>query len=78
MTIGMLWLLEEKLPVGEAIRKALVHFESKYGKAPTICRIHPETAAGPNQVVQLKAVDRVKVELDVEVLRGHAWIGTGV
>jgi hypothetical protein len=67
----MLWLLDDKKPLEEALRQAFEHFRGKYGQAPRVCRVHPSAAelTGP--------VEGVKIQKDGEVLRGHAWIGDG-
>jgi len=68
MTTGMLWLLDGRKPIVDALREGLAYFEKKYGHAPKACHVNPE-------IDSVKEIDRVKVEMDAAVLRGHVWIG---
>ena len=52
----------------DALREGLAYFEKKYGHAPKACHVNPE-------IDSVKEIDRVKVEMDAAVLRGHVWIG---
>lgn len=66
MTIGMLWLLDDKKPLEEALRQGLEHFRGKYGRDPAVCCVHPATLANfPG-----RTIDGMKVEDDPGVLRG--------
>ena len=52
------------------IMRAVIYFESKYNKRPTLCLVHPAMLLGgmPN-------IDGIHVQPSSTVLHHHFWLG---
>jgi hypothetical protein len=74
MKIGMLWLDDDpRRSLTERIARAADYYSKKYGRAPTLCLLHPSTAGEA-----LPAnVDGLELRTNTSVLREHLWIGVG-
>jgi hypothetical protein len=72
MKVGMLWFdADRELAVEHRVERAATYYREKYGKAPTLCLVHPETGQGklPARIGQLdiEAMDTVQPN--------HFWVG---
>lgn len=86
MDIGMLWFDDSNRKLEEKISRAVEHYKQKYGQAPTVCFVNPETlrqAGGQasNGCRSVKpgpdGVAGVHVSAMRNVLPHHFWIGVG-
>ena len=72
MNIGMLWFDEDhsaSLPM--RVERAAVYYQTKYGRHPNTCVMHPQTLGEVDPGV----IPMVKVETSVKVLPEHFWVG---
>ena len=72
MKVGMLWLdTEPEVDLGRRVARAAAYYSDKYGRRPTMCVIHPETAGlqPPPFVAEMTLLVRP------DALRQHFWIG---
>jgi hypothetical protein len=71
MDIGMLWYDDDhKRPLNEKVARAVDHYRTKYGVAPTVCFVNPVTLRdGPEMAagVHLRSARNVMID--------HFWIG---
>ena len=71
MNIGMLWFdNDSKADLATKIQRAADYYHTKYGKAPTICFIHPRTL-GDNTWKG----NGIEVRTTRSVLPNHFWLG---
>ncbi len=72
MKVGMLWMDGgQAVGLEDRIQGAANYYKNKYAVQPSICFVHPSTAAGniPRSVGQLS------VRENKAVIPGHFWIG---
>lgn len=84
MNVGMLWFDNDpKAELNTKVERAVAYYRTKYGKAPTICFVHPsmikENGAKPqpdevSQAIVLRSVG-VIIRSNRSVLPNHFWIG---
>jgi hypothetical protein len=70
MEVGMLWFDDSPLSIDDKIGRAVAFYTEKYGRAPTLCLINPETLNGGEGT---KA--GVIVRSARSVMKDHYWIG---
>lgn len=72
MDVGMLWFdADRTCDVVARITSASNFYNSKYGRKPNLCFLHPTTAEGAHP----KQVDGVRVRTSKMVLPDHFWLG---
>jgi hypothetical protein len=72
MDVGMLWFdADHKCDVGVKITRASDFYESKYGRKPNLCFLHPTTAGETHP----REVDGLRVQTSKLVLPDHFWLG---
>ncbi|MDX1600885.1 MAG: hypothetical protein R3191_05170 [Anaerolineales bacterium] len=72
LNVGMLWFDgDESTSLAARLERAADHYREKYGVAPNLCLVHPETAGEdrPNRC------GGVAVETSEQVLPEHLWLG---
>ncbi|MFQ5943758.1 MAG: hypothetical protein ACE5JF_09410 [Anaerolineales bacterium] len=70
MDIGMLWFDSNSgQAVAKRVESAASYYKEKYGRAATLCFVHPSTLPEPSKVgsVEIKPMDTV--------LPNHFWLG---
>lgn len=76
MDIGMLWYDDTQRPLGEKITRAVEHYKTKYGAAPTVCFVNPAALKNDPEAASATAAG-VQVRSARHVLVNHFWIGVG-
>lgn len=75
MRVGLLWYDDDAgRGLVEKVRRAAAHYERKYGHAPNLCFVHPDTFNGNGEHPNEK-VGRVEIRPSRSVLPHHFWIG---
>lgn len=71
MNTGMLWFDNDpQTELKTKVTKAASYYKKKYGKAPTLCFVHP------NMVKKKKSSQgKIKIRTTVTILPNHIWIG---
>lgn len=79
MNSGMLWFDNDpKTELMIKVQRAAAYYQSKYGRTPTLCFVHPSMLAAVIQTdVGNKAIKLGQVEIrsNKAVLPNHFWIG---
>jgi len=80
MNTGMLWWFDARTDrtMNEKVIEAALYFRRKYGKAPTLCLVHPQDLAGTQLSEKgVEAPEQIKVTVRPwsSVLPSHMWIG---
>jgi hypothetical protein len=83
MNIGMLWFDNDpKAGLSTKIERAATYYRTKYGKAPTVCFVHPSMlpASSPPELQQSPdgksyTPEGVEIRSNRSVLPNHFWIG---
>ncbi len=71
MNIGMLWFDNDiKADLSTKIHRAATYYQTKYGKAPTLCFVHPRTLGDQ----KINGAD-IEVRTTRSVLPNHFWLG---
>lgn len=72
MREGILWFdNNDQRDLSAKIERVATYYESRYGKRPTLCFVHPsDLAKGP------AAVEGIEIRATNSVLPNHCWIGT--
>ncbi len=71
MNIGMLWYDNDKQSdLATKIQRAADYYHTKYGKAPTLCLVHPRTLGD----IPFKGKG-IEVRATRSVLPNHFWLG---
>lgn len=71
MEIGMLWFDNDPTRDLEAkVSRAVQHYQRKYGRAPDLCIVHPNTAGQGGA-----RAGGVSIQTSKSVLPNHFWIG---
>jgi len=69
MLIGMLWFNNDpKMELEKKIEDAVHYYETKHGKRPNLCYVHPS-------MTQLERVGTIEIKKSRSVLPNHFWIG---
>jgi hypothetical protein len=72
MNIGMLWYDNDpKVTLNIKVQRAADYYQSKYGKAPDRCFVHPDMIP----VGERPVISGLVVVASKQVLRNHLWIG---
>lgn len=66
---GMLWQDGSSAPLTDKIKKAAEYYKTKYGRAPNLCYVHPDTAPDGTQV------DGITLRADRAVAKNCLWLG---
>jgi hypothetical protein len=79
MNIGMLWFDNDpKAELAVKVERAAAYYRNKYGRAPTICFVHPSmfgaTPPPPSETGGLKA-GGLEIRSTRSVLPNHLWLG---
>jgi len=75
MDVGMLWLDNDpRRDLKEKVRRAVAHYEHKYGRRPNVCFVHPSMLEGNGGGATLKT-DGVEVRPGRAILPDHFWLG---
>ncbi len=70
MNEGMLWYVnDQKRELENAIENAVDFFETKYGRVPLACYVHPDALSG-----EFISKDEVKVMPNEKVIKNHIWL----
>ncbi|NLG72314.1 MAG: hypothetical protein GX495_09765 [Chloroflexi bacterium] len=88
MNVGMLWFdNDSRRDLNSKIERAAAYYETKYGRHPTLCFVHPSMlpsladAAGENgeekEAREVKAFrsGNIEVRTTRSMLPNHFWIG---
>ena len=71
MNVGMLWFDNDpQRTFDEKVNRAAEHYRRKYGRAPEVCFVNPESAKAAGE----KATT-MRVETSKTVLPNHFWLG---
>ncbi len=72
---GMMWLIDDsKAPIADKVREAAAHYEKKYGRKATRCRLNYRTAGGVEAAAALTQVGDIKITIDNRILTNHIWL----
>ena len=71
MQSGLLWFDDNpKVSLTDKIEKAAGRYREKFGRAPNVCFVHPQTLEGAEQLpAQVKVIERVSIQPN------NFWIG---
>jgi hypothetical protein len=82
MNIGMLWFDNDpKAELTVKVERAANYYQSKYGKKPTLCVVHPSMmSAAKSKAVELPTRPSaqnsgIEIRTNRSVLPNHFWIG---
>jgi hypothetical protein len=72
MNIGMLWFdAESATSLGARVERAASYYQSKYGRQPNTCVLHPRTLGNYDPGL----ITGVRVHTSKKVLPEHFWMG---
>jgi len=72
--IGMLWLDEAPgRALSARVVEAAAYYRRKYGRAPTVCYVHPSMLSTEGEF----EIDGVEVRPLADILPHHLWLGVG-
>ena len=77
MKTGLLWFDDDpRKQLEEKVQRAATHYEHKYGRAPTLCFVHPSVLDGNGNGKRgsVKA-GGVEIRIGRSVLPNHFWLG---
>ncbi len=73
MKVGMLWFdSNDQRDLEAKLRRAVQHYQAKYGRRPTVCYVHPSAMLG-----QRKGIAGLDMRTANTVLPHHFWLGEG-
>ena len=76
MKTGLLWFDDDpRKKLEEKVQRAAMHYERKYGQAPTLCFVHPGVLGNGKQKSTVKKVNGVEIRSGRTVLPHHFWLG---
>ena len=79
MKTGLLWYDNDPVrKLDEKVERAAVHYERKFGQAPTLCFVHHSLLGKNGKRAARKAVEHagdVEIRASRSVLRNHFWLG---
>ncbi len=78
MKTGLLWFDDDpRKQLEEKVQRAVMHYERKYGRAPTLCFVHSNVFDGNGNGKQsgVKKVGGVEIRVGRSVLPNHFWLG---
>jgi len=71
MKKGLLWFDDNpQVPLATKIENAARRYREKFGRAPNVCYVHPQTLSGAKSVPA-----HVKVIESANIQPNHFWIG---
>lgn len=68
MNIGMLWFDNSQADLKTKIERAVNYYQTKYGRIPTLCFVHPS-------MLEEEKVPGIEIEANRQILPNHIWIG---
>lgn len=72
MDVGMLWFdSDHQRDVHARIERASAYYQSKYGRKPNLCFIHPAASSDGTP----KEVEGLRILTSAMVLPNHFWLG---
>jgi hypothetical protein len=72
---GLLWFDDDpRKQLEEKVKRAVAHYERKYGRSPTLCFVHPSAFDG-NGRRGVKKAGGVEIRSGRSVLPDHFWLG---
>lgn len=78
MDVGLLWLEDEPgLGFDRSVRRVAESYRRKFGRAPSLCFVHPNTLGGrkaPEGDGPLMS-GRVEIRVVPWILPNHFWVG---
>lgn len=74
MDIGMLWYDDTKRDLDSKVARAVEHYKTKYGTAPTLCFMNPAALAEKNAP---DTAAGLLLRPARTILPNHFWIGVG-
>ena len=79
MRTGLLWYDNDPLrELSEKVERAAAHYERKFGRAPTLCLVHPSHVGGNGKKGGgngAKSAGKVEIRPGRCVLPNHLWLG---
>lgn len=66
MKIGLMWFDNSKLSLPEKVGKAVVYYQDKYGRQPTMVMVNPK---------DYQEVEGIKVQSSRSILPNNLWLG---
>ena len=77
MKTGLLWFDDDpRKDLEEKVLRAAAHYESKYGRAPDLCYVHPSAFGdNGNGKPKTKKAGKVEIRPGRSVLQHHFWLG---
>lgn len=80
MKVGMLWFDNDSHQTLDGkIQRAATYYQKKYGRAPSICYVHPSMVPESKQEAAdndgLKKSGAIEIRTALWVLPNHYWIG---
>jgi hypothetical protein len=72
---GLLWFDDDpRKQLEDKVKRAVAHYERKYGQSPTLCFVHPSAFDGNGQR-GVKKASGVEIRSGRSVLPDHFWLG---
>ncbi len=74
MNTGMLWFdNDQKVDLKQKVERAATYYQSKYGRSPNLCFVHPS-------MIQENSPKPVAIEVkpNKSILPNHFWLGIQV
>ena len=84
MKTGLLWFDDDpRKQLEEKVQRAATHYEHKYGRAPTLCFVHPSVLDGNGALAKRRKLGKrssvkaggVEIRIGRSVLPNHFWLG---
>ncbi|MCP4539058.1 MAG: hypothetical protein GY832_18135 [Chloroflexi bacterium] len=76
MKTGLLWFDDDPLKkLDEKVKRAVAHYQHKYGQAPTLCFVHANVFDGNGKKNGVKKAGGVEIRVGRSVLPHHFWLG---
>jgi len=76
MKTGLLWFDDDpRKKLEEKVQRAVVHYERKYGQAPTLCFVHSNVFDGNGKKNGTQKAGGVEIRVGRSVLPNHFWLG---
>ena len=77
MNVGMLWFDNDpRTALTAKVTRAADYYRQKYGRAATLCLVHPSMLGGSQAGRQVEQAGKVAVRANRLIQPGHLWIGT--
>jgi hypothetical protein len=77
MKTGLLWYDNDPMrELVEKVKRAAAHYERKFGRAPTLCLVHPSHVNGKKDAADgPTSAGDVEIRVGRSVLPNHFWLG---